>query len=73
MPKMATAIPARKVIGSSLGAAASTILIIVLQKQFDWVIDEQLQVAITTIVVLTTGYFVPAAERDRLAAPTMET
>lgn len=64
--RMTTAIPARKVMGGSLGAAVSALAIWGFQVFFDIEIPIYIHGAITVIVTFAVGYLVPPSERDQI-------
>jgi len=65
--KMATNVPARKVVVSTLAAAISTVLIWLLKTAMpDLVIPQGVESAITTILVFLVGYYTPPASRDQV-------
>lgn len=64
--RMTTAIPARKVMGGSLGAAISSLVIWGLQSLFTIEIPLPVHGAITVIVTFAVGYLVPPSERDQI-------
>lgn len=67
MPRMQTNTPARKVLGSTLAAALSVILIWVIESTAQVAIPEAVGAAILTVLVFITGYFTPPAAIDGLA------
>ena len=64
-PRTETGAPTAKVMGGTLGAAFSTLLIWGLT-QAGLTIDEGVKVAIATVVTFTIGYLIPPAPRDKV-------
>ena len=65
-PRTATGAPTTKVIGGTLGAAISTLLIWGLNEGAGMTIDESVKVAITTILTFAAGYMIPPAPQDNV-------
>jgi hypothetical protein len=63
-PRIATGAPTTKVIGGTLGAAFSTLLIWVLSEGAGLTIDESVKVALTTVITFASGYMISPAPRD---------
>jgi ABC-type enterobactin transport system permease subunit len=67
MASMQTAIPARKVIGSALGAATATIVLYVLNTHvLTAPVPAEVGGALTTVVTFMVGYYLPPAPRDQV-------
>ena len=66
MARMATQIPARKVVGSSLAAALSVLLIWLVETTIGIDIPQAVEAAILSILVFVTGYFTPPSHHDQL-------
>ncbi len=64
-PKIETGAPTTKVIGGTLGAAFSTLIIWGLTKA-GLTIDESVKVAITTVITFAVGYMIPPAPGDKV-------
>jgi integrase len=62
-PRTETGAPATKVVGGTLGAAISTLLIWGLT-QAGLTVDESVKVALTTVITFAAGYMIPPAPRD---------
>lgn len=73
MFKMETNLPARKVVGSSLAVAISTILIYVLKAYGNVSLPPGLEPAIVTVVTFLVGYYIPPAARDGIKDRTGQT
>ena len=63
-PRTATGAPTTKVVGGTLGAAVSTLLIWVLSEGAGMTVDESVKVALTTVITFAAGYMIPPAPRD---------
>ena len=57
--------PTTKVIGGTLGAAISTLIIWGLT-QAGLTVDEGVKVALTTVFTFAVGYMIPPAPRDKV-------
>lgn len=64
-PRTASGAPTAKVMGGTLGAAVSTLLIWGLG-QAGLTIDEGVKVAIATVITFAVGYLIPPAPRDQV-------
>ncbi len=64
-PTIETGAPTTKVIGGTLGAAVSTLIIWGLT-QTGLTIDESVKVALTTVITFAVGYMIPPAPRDKV-------
>ena len=64
-PRTETGAPTSKVVGGTLGAALSTLLIWGLT-QAGLSVDESVKVALTTLVTFAAGYMMPPAPRDNV-------
>ncbi|MEM1150198.1 MAG: hypothetical protein AAF683_02840 [Pseudomonadota bacterium] len=64
MNRMATNTPARKVVGSSLAAALTIILIYVIEAAAGIDIPNYVEGAVLTVMVFVTGYLTPPAAID---------
>jgi hypothetical protein len=64
-PKTETGAPTTKVIGGTMGAALSTLLIWGLTSA-GLTVDESVKVAITTVVTFVCGYMIAPAPRDKV-------
>jgi len=67
MNRMISSRPTAKVIGSTIAAALTTVVIAVIKAIWpDLVISAELQGAITTILTFAAGYLTPPADADRI-------
>ncbi len=64
MAKMATAKPANKVVGGSIGTAVGTILVWFLADQGIADLPAAVEAAIVVVVTFAFGYFVPPGKAD---------
>ena len=64
-PKTETGAPTTKVIGGTLGAAFSSLIIWGLTVA-GLTIDESVKVALTTVITFAVGYMIPPAPRDKV-------
>ena len=64
-PRTQTGAPTSKVMGGTIGAAISTLLIWGLTKA-GLTVDESVKVALTTIITFIAGYMMPPAPRDNV-------
>ena len=64
-PRTQTGAPTSKVMGGTIGAAISTLLIWGLTKT-GLTVDESVKVALTTIITFIAGYMMPPAPRDNV-------
>lgn len=71
--KMKTGVPTQKVTASTLGAALTQVIIWGLENvMVVGDMPDQVEMALTTVVVFLLGYFTPPAQRDeivRVASP----
>jgi hypothetical protein len=68
-PRMQTGAPTTKVVGGTVGAAVSTLIIWGLT-QFGLTVDEGVKVAITTVITFLAGYYVAPAPGDKVVHDT---
>lgn len=69
MIKMATAIPARKVLGSTFAGALTVILIYIINNAVLGPanpLPAEVAAALTTVVSALVGYYLPPAARDQI-------
>ncbi len=67
MVRMERATPARKVMGSALAGALTTIIVYVLNNYvLEAALPGEVTAALTTVVAFAVGYLLPPSERDRI-------
>lgn len=67
MVRMETPAPARKVIGSALAGALTTIAIYVLNTYILAIpLPGEVSAAVATVITFAVGYLLPPAERDQI-------
>lgn len=67
MVRMERAVPARKVVGSALAGALTTIIVYVLNNYaLDAPLPGEVTAALTTVIAFAVGYLLPPSERDRI-------
>ena len=66
MTRMATPVPARKVIAASLGSAIATIVLWLVESFGGLVVPPPVQAAVIVVVTFTLGYFVPPSAGDQV-------
>lgn len=65
MNPMTTAIPTRKVMASTIGAAVATILVFAIEAMAGIGLPDSVAGAVNVIAVFVFGYYTPPAARDR--------
>jgi len=68
MARMKTGIPTTKVLGATLGGAAATLIIYLIEAEIglSHPLPDAVEAALTTLVVFVVGYVVPPSERDQI-------
>ena len=66
MASQETGAPTTKVMGGTIGAAVSTLIIWGLSSAGHLTIDESVKVALTTVITFVCGYMIPPASGDKV-------